>query len=416
MNGALFCEIAREPIDIPAGVVSSVTVAVPRPPSRRGHCTSRIIVSSCARYTIVPVALLLFGNHGMTLGSAGSLFFRFHEDRKHWPSVCTDSSTVRHGTFDITRKLSGGMHTTRRRPEPHLKNAAAWFGSLLSESADAWINDNAPRLSASVAFYAVLSIVPFLIVIGSIAAGAFGQQAVQGQLFWELQDLVGPQGASAIQGLVVHANHKSAGITALGLLTLAFGTSAVVMELRDALNKIWHVKTAGTTTFGFRGFFKLIRERFYLIGLIVGAGILLLLSLALNAVITAVSAEFGSFLPLSPTLLHAIVFVASFLVITLLFAAIYKLVPDVRLRWNDVAVGASFTSLLFTIGKQLIGIYLGKASVGSAYGAAGSFVIVLMWVYYSTQLFFFGAEFTRAWARRVHPRKEIGVAPPPQNA
>ncbi len=180
------------------------------------------------------------------------------------------------------------------------------------------------------------------------------------------------------------------------------------MELRDALNKIWHVKS-DDTTFGLRGFVKLITERFYLFGLILGAGLLLLVSLALNAVLTAASAEFGAFLPLSPVLLHVLVFIGSFLVITLLFAAIYKLVPDIRLHWNDVAVGASFTSLLFTIGKQLIGIYLGKASIGSAYGAAGSFIIVLMWVYYSTQLFFFGAEFTRAYARRVHPRKEIGV-------
>lgn len=313
----------------------------------------------------------------------------------------------------MTRRLPVGVRTTRQHTAPPPKTSLARFGALLSESADAWINDNATRLSASVAFYAVLSIVPFLMVVGAIAGAAFGQKAVQGQLFWELQDLVGPQGATAIQGLI-SANHKSATVTALGLLTLAFGASAVVMELRDALNKIWHVKS-DDTSFGLRGFLKLARERFYLFGLILGAGILLLGSLALNAVLTAASAEFGALMPLSPALLHVVVFIGSFLVITLLFAAIYKLVPDIRLHWNDVAVGASFTSLLFTIGKQLIGIYLGKASVGSAYGAAGSFIIVLMWVYYSTQLFFFGAEFTRAYARRVHPREEIGVTPP-QNA
>jgi membrane protein len=309
----------------------------------------------------------------------------------------------------MTRKLAGGVHAVRQHPEPHLKAACLQFGTLISESADAWVSDNATRLSASVAFYAVLSIVPFLMVVGAIAGEAFGQKAVEGQLFWELQDLVGPQGAAAIRGLIT-ANHKSATVTVLGLVTLAFGTSAVVMELRDALNKIWHVK-GDDTDFGVRGFLKLARERFYLFGLILGAGIILLASLALNAVLVAASAEFGAFLPLSPTLLHVVVFIGSFFVITLLFAAIYKLVPDIRLHWNDVVVGACFTSLLFTIGKQLIGVYLGKASVGSAYGAAGSFIIVLMWVYYSTQLFFFGAEFTRAYARRVHPRKEIGVAP-----
>ncbi len=221
----------------------------------------------------------------------------------------------------LTSPGSAQSRTSRR--------AIARFGALISESADAWVSDNATHLSASVAFYAVVAIIPFLMVVGAIAGEAFGQQAVEGQLFWELQDLVGPQGAAAIQGLI-RANHKSATVTALGVLTLAFGASAVVMELRDALNKIWHV-TTDDTTFGIRGFMTLVRERFYLFGLILGAGILLLASLALNAVLVAVTAGIPERFCRSPPRCCILPFsIGSFLVITLLFAAIYKLVPDIR--------------------------------------------------------------------------------------
>ena len=285
----------------------------------------------------------------------------------------------------------------------------ARFGALLRETGDAWIADNAPRLSASLAFYSVLSLVPFLIVISSVAGWAFGQKAAHGQLMWEIEDLIGTVGAEAIQGLIQQGD-KSVTVTVLGVLGLVLGTSAVVMELRDSLNTIWHVPV-GAAFSGFSGLLRIVRQRFYLFGLIMGAGVLLLGSLALNALVAGLAFEFGPFLPVSPTLLHITVFVISFFVIAFLFAAIYKLVPEVRLKWNDVIVGACFTSFLFTIGKQFIGTYLGKASFGSTYGAAGSFALVLVWVYYSAQLFFFGAEFTRVYARRIHPRKEIGVAP-----
>lgn len=276
---------------------------------------------------------------------------------------------------------------------------------LLRETGDCWIADNAPRLSASLAFYSVISLIPFLIVIATVGGHVFGEKEVQGQLMWEIQDLFGSEGARAIQGLM-QVNHQSATVTVLGLLTLALGTSAVVMDLRDALNTIWHVRSDDTFS-GFHGLLRIVRERFYLFGLIVGAGFLLLASLALNAITAGIAAEFGPFLPVSPALLHIAVFVVSFVVVTVLFAAIYKLVPDIKLRWDDVIVGACVTSLFFTIGKQFIGMYLGTTGIGSRYGAAGSFLIVLLWVYYSAQLFFFGAEFTRVYARRFHPRKAI---------
>ena len=184
----------------------------------------------------------------------------------------------------------------------------------------------------------------------------------------------------------------------LGLLTLAFGASSVVVELRDALNTIWDVAPDRQNT-GFASIFRLAKERFYSFAMILGVGFLLLVSLVLNAWIAAMGSFFGSFLPTPETVLHAATFVVSFFVITFLFAAIYKLFPDVHLRWRDVAIGASVTSLLFTIGKQLIGLYLGKASFRSTYGTAGSLVIVLVWVYYSAMLFFLGAEFTKVYTK-----------------
>jgi membrane protein len=302
-----------------------------------------------------------------------------------------------------------------RRIQQFLSLRRAEIGALLKQTVSAWIDDNAPRLGASLAFYTLLSLTPLLIVVVAVAALAFGQKAAQGQLIWEIQDLVGTEGARAIQGLIQSAYKPATGTTAtvLGVLTLVFGASAVVVELRDALNTIWHVPAPATFS-SLRSFLRLVKERFYLFGLILGVGFLLLVSLALNAAIAALGSLFGSLLPASESVLHLAVFLISFLVITFLFAAIYKVLPDVQLKWSDVIVGACFTSLLFTIGKQLIGFYLGKASFGSTYGAAGSLVIVLVWVYYSAQLFFFGAEFTKLYTETFGSRLDakLEVHPP----
>jgi membrane protein len=306
------------------------------------------------------------------------------------------------------------IHEVVQRIQQFLSLRRAEIGTLLKQTGKAWIDDNAPRLGASLAFYTLLSLAPILIVVVAIAALAFGQKAAQGQLIWEIQDLVGTEGARAIQGLIQSAYKPGTGTTAtvLGVLTLVLGASAVVVELRDALNTIWHVPAAAFSSF--RGFLRLVKERFYLFGLILGVGFLLLVSLALNAAIAALGSLFGSLLPASESVLHVAVFLISFLLITFLFAAIYKFLPDVQLKWSDVIVGACFTSLLFTIGKQLIGIYLGKASFGSTYGAAGSLVIVLVWVYYSSQLFFFGAEFTKVYTETFGSRLDakLNVHPP----
>jgi membrane protein len=312
------------------------------------------------------------------------------------------------------------MQEVVQRIQQFLRLRSAEIGALLRETVNAWVDDNAPRLGASVAFYTMLSLAPLLIVVVAVAALAFGQKAAQGQLIWEIQDLLGTEGARAIQDLIQSAYKPAAGTaaTVLGVLTLVLGASAAVVELRDALNTIWHVPAAPAFS-SLHNFLRLVKERFYLFGLILGVGFLLLVSLALNAAITALGFLFGSLLPASEFVLRAAIFVTSFLVITFLFAAIYKFLPDVRLKWSDVIVGACLTSLLFSIGKQLIGIYLGKASFGSTYGAAGSLVIVLVWVYYSAQLFFFGAEFTKVYTERFGSRLDdkLKVHPPnPENA
>jgi membrane protein len=290
-------------------------------------------------------------------------------------------------------------------PNERRTTGGSWFhrmAGLLRQASDAWLADNVPRLSASVAFYTVLSLIPFLIVIMAIAAHVFGERSVQGQLIRDIKDLAGNASAEAIQSLIASAYKSSAAVTVFGALTLAYSASAVVMEMRDSLNVIWNVRAAETLS-GFASFLRLVKERFYLFGLILGVGALLLASLALSALVAAISAGYGPLSPVARAVLHVTVFATSFAVVTLTFAAIYKVVPEVRLDWSDVMVGACFTSFLFSAGKVIIGFYLARVSYNSTYGAAGSILIILVWVYYSAQLFFFGAEFTKVYAKSERP-------------
>jgi len=274
------------------------------------------------------------------------------------------------------------------------------IAGLLEETAREWNADNAPRLGAAVAFYTLLSLAPLLIAIVGVGALVFGRQAVGGQLAWELDDMVGRVAAKAIQGIVEAGYRPGAGIAAsvLSVVTSMVGATSVVMELRDDLNLIWRVPA--TSESAFRAMLRVVKERFYSFALVLAAGFLLLASLILSAWIAALGRFSGPRLPAPELLLHIGSFLISFVVITLLFAAIYKTLPDVPLQWSDVVVGASVTSLLFTAGKQLIALYLGKAGFTSVYGAAGSLVVLLVWIYYSAQLFFVGAEFTKVYTKR----------------
>ena len=271
---------------------------------------------------------------------------------------------------------------------------------LLSESFSEWNRHKGPRLGAALAFYTLLSLTPLLLIIVSIAGLVFGRQAAQSQIVWQIRDMVGPAGAQAIQALLEGARNTTHGVlaTVLGLLTLLLGASGVLIELRDALNTIWEVPPAQAT--GLQNLLGIVRERMFSFALVLAIGFLLLVSLAINACISALGTFSAHIFLLSPGILHIANTLLSFIVITGLFAAIYRIMPDVRIEWRDVALGAAVTSLLFTVGKLLIGLYLGKASFASTYGAAASIVLLIVWVYYSGQIFFLGAEFTKVFADR----------------
>lgn len=262
-----------------------------------------------------------------------------------------------------------------------------------------WFRHKVPRLSASLAFYTLLSLAPLIIVVLSIASWVFGRQAAAGQLLWQIQELVGTEGARAIQVLIAAAQQSSSrGAAALiGVITLFFGASAVVAELRDALNTIWDVPVP-EGRFGWHSILRVLRERTLSFAVVLAFGFLLLVSLAINAFVAALGSRVSWFLPSQGWALETANQVLSFVVISVLFAMLFKYLPDIEIAWTDVLLGAVTTSVLFTVGKTLIGVYLGKATFGSSYGAAGSLVIMLVWVYYSAQIFFLGAEITQAYA------------------
>jgi membrane protein len=274
---------------------------------------------------------------------------------------------------------------------------------LIKQTASNWNEIDAPRLGAALAFYTMMSVAPLLVVSIGIAALAFGREAASGQIVWQIQNLVGTEGGKAIQSLLASASKPGHGVaaTVVGFLMLLFGASAVFGELRDSLNTVWGVRPA--VGCGLKG---MIRYRFFSFALVMGIGFLLMVSLLFSAAIALLGKFLDSFLPVPELVLHLVNLAISWVAVTALFALLYKVVPDVKIEWRDVWIGAAVTSFLFSVGKFLIGLYLGKASVGSAYGAAGSLVVFLVWVYYSAQIFFLGAEFTHVFAGRHGSRAE----------
>lgn len=278
---------------------------------------------------------------------------------------------------------------------------------LIKRTAASWDKINAPRLGAALAFYTLLSVAPLLVVSIGIAGMVFGQEEVRGHLAYQVQALIGAQGGRAVLSLLESASKPGAGFaaTSVGFLTLLWGASGVFGELRDSLNAVWGVQTNTAT-----GVMPIIKQRFISFAMVLGIGFLLLVSLVLSAVISMVGKFFQDRFTFPETALQFGTMAASFLAITLLFALLYKVVPEVHIEWQDVIIGAAVTSLLFSIGKTLIGLYLGKASVGSAYGAAGSVVVFIVWVYYSAQIFFLGAQFTRVYSERHGSRAQRWAA------
>lgn len=266
---------------------------------------------------------------------------------------------------------------------------------LLKDAAFNWVADGAMRLSSSLAYYAIFSLAPLLVIVISMAGLVFGEDAARGQLSQQIATLAGKGAGEAIQAAVQSsAAQKSAGVLATVLSTalLLFGASTVFAELKDALNTIW-----GVVVKPGRPFFTLVRDRFFSFSIVLAIGFLLLVSLVISVVLAALSIYMSGRFQLPPVVWQAWDFVISFAVVSGLFALIFKLLPNVRLRWRDVWLGAVATSLLFTLGKFVIGYYLATSSITSSFGAAGSVVIVLAWIYYTACILFFGAEIVKGY-------------------
>ncbi|MEX2146898.1 MAG: YihY/virulence factor BrkB family protein [Candidatus Rokuibacteriota bacterium] len=269
--------------------------------------------------------------------------------------------------------------------------------SLITATFSDWYDDRAQRMGAALAYYTVFALAPGVLLIVAVAGLGFGRDIAQEQFVEQLGYVLGAEGARAIDAMIVSARRQAVGTTAalLAAGTLLFGLWGVFGELQDALNTIWGVAPKPG-----RGILQMVKDRFLSFAMVTGIGFLLLVSLAVSAWLAAVGKFFSYLLPAPEMVLKAIDVSVSVLVITVLFALTFKLLPDVEVAWRDVFVGAGVTSLLFVIGKSLIGLYLGKSSIGSVYGAAGSLVVILVWVYYSSQIVILGAEFTKVWARR----------------
>jgi membrane protein len=266
---------------------------------------------------------------------------------------------------------------------------SVWY--LLKRAAVAWNRHEATRLGASLAFYAVLSLAPLVILTIAIASLFIDVHSAQRDVVQQFRELLGPAGAEAVVNLIRHSKDVTAGSIAsiLGIGTLLFGASQVFTELQSAMDKIWEADASRTS-----GILATLRQRFLSFGLVLAIGLLLLVSLLLSAALAALGTMMHQALPLPEWLMHGIDFLVSVVCTSALFALIFKYIPQAQTDWRDSWIGGLVTAGLFSLGKTLIGLYLGKAGVGSAYGAAGSLVVVVAWVYYSSQIFFFGAEFT----------------------
>jgi membrane protein len=269
---------------------------------------------------------------------------------------------------------------------------------LLKETFSEYQKDKVSRLAAALSYYTIFSLAPLLIIAIAIAGFFFGEEAARGEIVFQVQGLVGKDGAEVIQTVIENAakptnNGLLASLVSVGILL--FGASGVFTELQDALNTIWEVKPKLNL-----GFTKIVHKRFLSFAMVLVIGFLLLVSLLMSALLTGISNYTVTLLPGNDLIWQIINNIFSFTVIVLLFAMIFKFLPDVKITWRDVSVGATITALLFVFGKSLIGLYLGNNSFSSTYGAAGSIIIVLVWTYYSAQILFFGAEFTQVYARK----------------
>ena len=273
---------------------------------------------------------------------------------------------------------------------------ASSFPRLIKETAGEWMEDGAMRLGAALAYYSVFSLAPLLIIAMSIAGLIFGEEAARGAVEGQLRGTLGAQAAEALESMIQGARESDAsGVMAVaGVVLLLFAASGVFGQLQDALNTIWEIERKSV-----RGIWGFVKNRFLSMAMVLGVGFLLLVSLILSAAVTGMTDSLERIVPVPAVIWQVLSFVISFAVVTLLFAMIFKILPDADIEWRNVWVGAAMTAGLFTIGKFLLALYLGRRDAASAYGAAGALVLLLMWVYYSSLILLFGAEFTQVYAR-----------------
>ncbi|HEY2592168.1 MAG TPA: YihY/virulence factor BrkB family protein, partial [Steroidobacteraceae bacterium] len=290
------------------------------------------------------------------------------------------------------------MDEELRAPPPWRDARAIW--ALIRDSAYAWSEDRASRKGAALAYYMAFSLAPMLIIATAVAGLFFGEAAARGQIFDQAKNLLGADGARVVQAMIANAGAPGRGTwpAIIGIVTIVVGATSALAELKDGLDQIWNTQTGRTFRFG-HYLLDFARTRLLAIGIILTLGLLLILSLVLSALLTGLSHAVGVSETLN-ILLQTFNFLLSFGLVTALFATIYKVLPAVPLAWRDVIVGAIVTAVLFNIGKHVIAAYLGNSASSSTYGAAGSLLVVLVWVYYSAQIFLFGAEFTKVYTRR----------------
>jgi membrane protein len=308
--------------------------------------------------------------------------------------ISPDASSDRK-EFDRAAAADTDRHPPNKSQRP-LLNPKAFLG-LLKSACWEWNNDNVPRMGAALAYYTIFSLAPLLIIVIAVAGLVFGMQAAQGQITSQIEGFLGRDGARTVEALMqlAYKPAHSAIASAIAITASFLGASSVFSEMEDALNTIWH--TAVEPKRPIRQMFK---ARVLGIGMVLGIGFLLLVSLLLSAAIAGLSKYAGDLVKFPESVLRAGDLLSSLLFMTALFAMIFKLLPRVEVQWSDVWIGATLTSLLFTAGKFVIGFYVGKSISASAYGAAGSLVVMVAWIYYSALLLYFGAEFTRLYANR----------------
>ncbi|MCC2681910.1 MAG: putative ribonuclease [Nitrosospira multiformis] len=294
------------------------------------------------------------------------------------------------------------------REEESMNIREVWV--LVKASFSSWVDDYAPSMGAALAYYTMFSIAPLLLIVISTAGLIFGEEAVRGEIFGQLRDLMGDQGAAAVESLLASVSKPEEGAAGavVGTVLLLIGATTVFAELQGAFDRIWRAPGKDKNDKN-GGIWELIRTRLLSFGIILGIGFLMMVSLVFSAAVSALGKWWGGFFSGLEILVTSLNFIFSFVFTTAVFAMLYKFMPKVKIQWKDVWAGAIVTALLFTIGKTLIGLYIGKSAIGSGFGAAGSLVVVLVWVYYSAQIFLLGAEFTWVYshARGSQKNQEI---------